>query len=122
MSKIQLTVTGAALHLPNVRPHGKRFMRPGTHTIPEAHWDAVKNHAAVRAWLKSGRLVEGAAVAEPPEPPDPLSALRDMTVSEAQPHIDASSNRDELARWRNADRRKGIHEAIDDRLAELDDD
>lgn len=121
MSKVQLLVNGAPLHLPRVAPAGRKFLRPGSHAIPSKDWEAVKAHPAVRAWLKQGRLVESpGASAGPPEPPDRLTALRDMTIDDALPHIHGSSDPKQLTGWRYADRRKGIHEAIDDRLSELD--
>ena len=110
--------------LPGIKSLGTppRKLLPGTNSVPAALWAEAKKHPAVKLMIDDRTLVTDASAAELSEgthTPSNLDGLRDMTIPKAMPYIDAAEDVAQLERWRNADKRSGILEAIDARLETL---
>jgi hypothetical protein len=98
------------------------LLRPGANKVSPGYWDSVRNHAGVKAMLRTKRIeldVSPVKLREHSHAPDRERGLIDLTVEKAEPWIDACEDLNLLTTWRNADRRKAIHKRIDDRISEL---
>ncbi len=103
--------------------HPKFLLSHGSNQVPKPYWDKVSAMDQVQLMLDTEQIVEGAPAkkraAAAATSPDAARGLVDLTIANAGPFIEASSDPEELARWRNADRRAGIHNAIDERMSFL---
>ena len=123
---IDLYLSGKSILLlpPTKKPRRNAvILRPGENRLEPAYWEAVKDHPGVACHI--GGLLRTDKVAmeqrESTVSPDRNTGLARMTIEQASPWIESCSDADRLVAWRNADRRKGIHELIDIRLSELAD-
>jgi hypothetical protein len=104
---------------------GKLKLIPGTNIISRKRWEMSADHPAVKVYIELGTLVLDPSAAEKTEhthTPDNLSGLKGLSIPKAAVWIEACSELRQLEKWRNADDRKGIHAAIDARIAELNED
>ncbi|MBP0021037.1 MAG: hypothetical protein J7647_26220 [Cyanobacteria bacterium SBLK] len=86
-------------------------LNPGINEVP----DEITNHPFYHKLLK-----QGAIVVLSPLLPQSFESLAKMSVKEAEPIITKTSDRELLKKWLEKDDRKGITEAIEKRLEELD--
>lgn len=84
--------------------------------------DVVELPTEIVKILSENKIVRVVAP-DVPEQENPFKeipgSLKDLTVDEAEPIIAEEENTEVLMRWLEADKRKGIFTAINDRLEEL---
>lgn len=103
----------------------KLLLRPGANTISRKRWEQTADHPAVKTYLELGVLVLDPSAVQKTEhthTPDNLDGLRKLSIAKAAVWIEASVDEALLTKWRNMDPRKGIHAAIDARIAALEED
>jgi hypothetical protein len=123
--------------------HGREPLRPGFNDVDPAAWDAVKGTPMIRALLdlgKDGGLTVGGVGATPAPSPQPdvsddatpprgvpavetepvaIPDLGEMNARNARETVAACDDPDVLAAWLRTEDRKTVVEAIDKRLARL---
>lgn len=112
-------------------------LMPGANDVPAKAWDAVKDTAAAKHYLSEGLLEvvpssplkavppAGGATGEGGEggtgEGDAVEDLKALKVPEAIKLVKETTDLPLLKRWADADDRKGVHAAIEDQIAELED-
>jgi len=94
--------------------HGLKLCEAGVLTIEEPRVERVERTTAPE-YLELEREGEGT-----PNAPSTPATLRDLTIAEAEPLIAAETDLDRLELWAEADERRGIHDAVANRLVELE--
>lgn len=121
MNQIRIHNTQARfIGLPRVPGRFDRVvLRPGGNNVPADYWEAVKAHPGVVPFLQAGWIKEipgGEKAPEGPEVPASLEKYKDAT---ARALIDRTDDLPTLERWRAAETRKGVKEALEARIAAL---
>lgn len=109
-----------------------RLEAGGVASVPKPYWDACLEHAAVKKMLDGGVLrvdPKAADMAEASKASEskrgakdkPVESLLGLPIAKAKPYVVAEEDIAQLMKWRNADNRQGMFDAIDSRIDELSD-
>lgn len=136
------------IHLPrpkteedNTHPQSKRgatqMLVPGKNEIPDAYWDAVKDHPQVQKLVDRGTVVPGvspvpetpkAPIATPVEPAEEDEArtvsggsgdLDELSAPDAVEIVKNEDNLERLQQWLLGEERKSVKTAITKRIEKL---
>jgi len=93
--------------------------------IPETHVQTILGNEQFKSWQKLAWVSVAQEKAETPAPAeaekeDLSGALDDLNLQEASEMISACADAELLLVWHDRDKRKGVKQAIEDRVAELE--
>jgi hypothetical protein len=102
-----------------------RQLMPGKKVIEieEGELQTILADATFKGWQKLAwvAIVQDKAPSQPEKKEEDLSnALEELNVEEAKDMIAACADAETLAAWHEADKRKGVKEACEERIAELE--
>ncbi len=100
---------------------GPVALKPGINKVPEKYMEALVEKPGIDFMfdLEKGGCLEIVDEGEPLIAPDAKETLTGMNVLNAVSMIESCTDLQQLDRWHRADNRKGVHDAVEKRAAEL---